>query len=556
MKKSVLFLNIVMIIINLSIVQGLEEDTGLGIATSAQASPSQSSQQIQDSVDRFNRGEQGSFQSTRPIRLNARDGFSGEASGTVSRSSDGIRASQASVLRTPSGTVTSASGIHASQDSISFYSANNFKNNLLQAREVSNGGWSDNTFSADSVDFISTNNPFPVSFDGADKIKFKFTGNSLSSASLTFPSKKSYYIRNPFAGNKFVEYNSFSDADNDGLSDSFEISNNLNSQSADTDNDQLSDFDEVMKWPTDAKTADTYTADSLVDDFAFSLLLKRDVYVLGDTARILQLTDAMQDSDDDYISDVNEQRYNFNPKNFDTDGDGFSDGFELVRGMNALVAEKATTLALSSACNDCVFQLLGDASSQLTIDLSGFTGDMPGSKISYTVSKVQISLGSNAPNVIGGAAILNLTINDTAKPASVTFEKTQHGYKVITINEIGQTVSRDFSEKLFGEQLEFTISSDDGVLTAVLPSPGTYRYEVAPQQGDYYGFLVDEERSFAKSFEIRRPADQKPYSLFIDKQGLRQSFDLYKQSATEDSGFVSLVEQVLQLRGVVTYARL
>ncbi len=172
----------------------------------------------------------------------------------------------------------------------------------MQAKGISNGGFSGDTFSADSIDLISTNNSFPISFDAADKIKLRFTGSDLSSASLNFPSRKSYYIRNPFAGNKFVDYDSFSDADSDGLSDAFEINNNLNSQSADTDNDQISDFDEVMKWPTDAKIADTYTADSLVDDFSFSLLLNRDPSVLGDTARILQLTDAIQDTDDDGIN--------------------------------------------------------------------------------------------------------------------------------------------------------------------------------------------------------------------------------------------------------------
>lgn len=479
-------------------------------------SPAQS-----ESLRSIELGQQGSVQVV-SANINTFDGVEGEVAGSVSRTGEGLRVERASRLSTHTKTVTGASEVFVNNDRVAFSSANQFSSERVSGAGLVDAGEDAEGFFASGARQLSTKVPYSLSLNNIRDVGFSFSGNQLVKARFSFTG--TVQLTHPFSLNDV-----FIDTDNDGLSDIFEINNKLNPGVLDTDSDGLSDADEVLRIPTDPLLVDTYVNDSLTDDYAFSFLLVHD-------SGIFDVVNPLNDSDGDSISNVNEYKYGFDPLNHDSDGDSFPDGFELVRGLNPVVPDVS--------CPDCGVILTGEQA-DVILDLTQYVGNVDGSRITYELSKANLVLGR-----------LNLTINDSTKPARITFEKTLNGLHIIAENEIGQMRTFDFAEFLLGSPLDFFMTQQDGVLRAVLPSPGTYRYVVEPKDVDYYGFLVNQHRSFAQSYELYRPTGLEPYTLFFDKKGQRYVFDQYKEQALPTSAYVSFIDHVVQLRGMVTYARL
>jgi len=170
------------------------------------------------------------------------------------------------------------------------------------------------------------------------------------------------------------------DTDKDGLSDTEEAQFGTNSNSVDTDNDGLFDREEVKIYKTDPKNFDT-DGDGISD--GDEVKAKRNPNGSGDlfgsssdsaststttttstppnvvsgsitsspvetqtkqpessvtdvkSVPVQEIVDPALDSDKDGLTDVDElNKYKTNPKNPDTDGDGYSDGAEVKGGYN------------------------------------------------------------------------------------------------------------------------------------------------------------------------------------------------------------------------------
>lgn len=135
------------------------------------------------------------------------------------------------------------------------------------------------------------------------------------------------------------------DNDGDGLTDAEEAAQSTDPLVADTDKDGLSDGDEVHRFSTNPVLADT-DADGFQDGdelyrgtdplAAETTLPDRDGDGLADMFEDWKSLDAVNpDIDGDALADGDEVRvYGTDPKNRDTDGDGFDDKTEITNGFN------------------------------------------------------------------------------------------------------------------------------------------------------------------------------------------------------------------------------
>ncbi len=129
---------------------------------------------------------------------------------------------------------------------------------------------------------------------------------------------------------------SVADADQDGLVDRFEQLFGTDSAKADTDGDGLSDAYETSVSHTDPLSIDT-DRDGLTDAVEIAH---------GQDAGHAQIPAAVRaagfgglatlDTDDDGVSDLQEQKAGTNPLDADTDHDGLGDGVEAAAGSNPL----------------------------------------------------------------------------------------------------------------------------------------------------------------------------------------------------------------------------
>lgn len=119
----------------------------------------------------------------------------------------------------------------------------------------------------------------------------------------------------------------FSDADNDGISDDEETIAGTNPSDVDSDNDGVNDGDEINQG-TDPENADT-DGDGWTD---------------GEENREgtdpLDENDSPTDTDEDGLSDATERETGSNPNNADSDGDGTTDGNEDDDGDGLTNAEE------------------------------------------------------------------------------------------------------------------------------------------------------------------------------------------------------------------------
>lgn len=130
------------------------------------------------------------------------------------------------------------------------------------------------------------------------------------------------------------------DTDRDGLADNIELSGGTNPREADTDGDGLVDGDEVAVHHSNPLLADG-DADGLPDDWEVEHGLAPLV------------NDAAADPDADGLVNRSEYKYNSDPNNADTDGDGVSDRTEL-----ATLRYRNSGQALGTAIGEAV--ALGD----------------------------------------------------------------------------------------------------------------------------------------------------------------------------------------------------
>jgi len=120
------------------------------------------------------------------------------------------------------------------------------------------------------------------------------------------------------------------DSDTDGLDNLAEQTYGTDPNNPDTDNDGLSDGDEVNTWYTDPLDPDT-DDDGLLDGWEVA-------YGFSPWSAQVPGTD----TDNDGLTNLEEQANGTDPRNFDTDGDGLLDGFEVLYGFNPTTAGEET----------------------------------------------------------------------------------------------------------------------------------------------------------------------------------------------------------------------
>ena len=156
----------------------------------------------------------------------------------------------------------------------------------------------------ENTDFISKNNsvisdPYDSDDDGLGDIHELFN-----------------YSTNPFVN----------DTDSDGLSDSHELFNySTNPLTNDTDSDGLSDFHELFNYSTKPLVNDT-DGDGLLDGWEARYSESSGVNPLVNVTA----DELSSDEDKDGLTLIEEYRNGTNPFDVDTDGDGMSDGWEVL----------------------------------------------------------------------------------------------------------------------------------------------------------------------------------------------------------------------------------
>ena len=128
------------------------------------------------------------------------------------------------------------------------------------------------------------------------------------------------------------------DTDGDGLSDGEEALLCTDPLKVDTDGDGLSDFDEIFVYLTDPCDIDT-DGDGLLDGFNITVSSGDPRYEEWAAAGIV-FTD-----DGGLRTFFGELSFGTDPNNPDTDGDGLSDGEEVLLGTDPLLAPTTTTIA-------------------------------------------------------------------------------------------------------------------------------------------------------------------------------------------------------------------
>jgi hypothetical protein len=236
-----------------------QEPEGLGEA------PEQSTER--EAVESFQNNIETSYAQGKPFegtapgnaQINTRLGNINLPSGSqVSTSSAGIHAAKTDSAKTQLGTFSGCKDIY-------FFDTKEVQAQTCKYLQIASIQASDATeifVTQTSTKFNTANHlqlQIPNSNDfwnipNATDITIIFVGNNIQNVRMTLPDTP-IILPNPLRldAGRFQTVGDLNDADADGLSDSFEQINQLNSQNKDSDGDGLTDYEEVMLYPTNAK---------------------------------------------------------------------------------------------------------------------------------------------------------------------------------------------------------------------------------------------------------------------------------------------------------------
>ena len=346
----------------------------------------------------------------------------------------------------------------------------------------------------------------------------------------------------------------FTDTDGDGLSDQLEIIRDLDKNNADTDGDGLTDFEEFMIYPTDPLLVDTFSfpVDQYSSDKEFIDAVLNDPSLVSNTYPFTDLglyENLFRDRDGDGVSDVQETLYSMDPFDYDSDNDGFSDGFELIRGQDVRTPT-IEQLQSKTKCRDCFLKIEGDLGSTIHLNLTNFKGNVPGSEIRYSFNKMNISILDNNNN-----AILSYGTNVTDIESVIALAKVLQGYNITNINAQTEFDAPDFKETIQGTNSKAVADINEGFVFVELDSPGRYTYQFKKRWQVEDVSLAD--KSFAQSFAVQRPSEVGNYRLLLDKPQNTYTYETFKRDWNNNPsfGYASLQEHVLHLNGEITYLR-
>lgn len=246
-----------------------------------------------------------------------------------------------------------------------------------------------------------------------------------------------------------------------------------------------------------------------------------------------------------------------NPVNFKSNANGvsFDSAGGLIVGLIVLFDLKESSVLLSnglvsqmivksdarqsfeSVIPEGVVDVLGVKGGELVIGLS------ENDSIVYEVANSNLVIKNKAQKPLISASPSKPNVKEIIK-----ITKSEDGFITRSENSI-ITVSSDlFDERFVGNETVFEWNAGDGVTSAVLQSPGAYRFLYKELQVDRNGIYAKADRTFAQSFEIARAENLGKYVLSIDKPS--------KRAVDSNAGaFVSLQSHLLKLRGAVTYSR-
>ena len=150
------------------------------------------------------------------------------------------------------------------------------------------------------------------------------------------------------SGNNAVAQQVEKDSDKDGVADYLEEYFGTSKYRSDTDRDGISDYDELFvlnlnpkKKDSDSNGKNDGSEDSDKDGLSNSYEIKNN------------MDPAKKDSDSDGLSDRDElKKYSTNPLEYDTDADGVSDGAELDYESDPLTADKRFSISVSPETDD------------------------------------------------------------------------------------------------------------------------------------------------------------------------------------------------------------
>ena len=122
-----------------------------------------------------------------------------------------------------------------------------------------------------------------------------------------------------------------------------------------------------------------------------------------------------------------------------------------------------------------------------------------------------------------------------------------------------------YTDKLGNGKFSFIADRDTKIISkAVLSSPGIYMYDV-PDDRTFYlednpvegaGDFVAPEFSFARSFALQRPPEQKgEYTIYFNSEKKPFLYPDFLSLADKNSAFVDLKNNKISLRGVINYQR-
>ncbi|MBI4141159.1 hypothetical protein HY485_04960 [Candidatus Woesearchaeota archaeon] len=241
-----------------------------------------------------------------------------------------------------------------------------------------------------------------------------------------------------------------------------------------------------------------------------------------------------------------------NPKNFQYNHEkqliSFNSADRLTKSLIVLTSLKETTLQSSvittnteqkqvfkSTIPEGVVEISPKKDSQIIIDLSN-------NKAKYSLKKASLTIKNNQQKPLLTA--------DSAETQTIEITQTDDGYITRAENSIITISTNQIDERFIGSETLFEWNVENGVTKAILQSPGTYRYTYKELQIDRNGIYARADKSFAQSYEIQRPQNQQPYTLFIDKKGSPQP------ALDTNSAYLSLPNHLLILNGIINYNRI